>query len=364
VKKKLSLHQVRVRRLRQLLVIMVVFFISVFVFFWWQTGNKVEEKMLEQIKTQELLTARAGALSLGEYFKPKAVSLLFLAETEEIKTGQQKGGEELIESLVEKLEGEPLVDIVWVDKKGEALWATNLQGERVREEIYLGDRSYFQWAETQEKPGEIFISEPLISSGTLREKESILVMASPIFYQGEFNGTVFISFSIAELTRKYLDPLIFDPEAYLFMMAYKDGTIIATTKEELVGGNILDATKQASWPEKEKEAFQKKAQEALTGKEDVFIHLNYLESNSRKLITAYSPVRVEDQFWSLWVSIPYQEVMKEVRPIVIIRTGVLLVTLIGVIALVAGFVFGVRLAQREAFVKSFRGWRDGIKKKS
>lgn len=360
--KKLKLEKLKTRHFLRILVLLVALFSVVFVLAWWQAGDKAEKEIIERIKTQELLTARSGALSMGEYFKPKAVSLILLSEMGAIKEGDRGKGEELIRVLMEELRGEPLVDIFWLDKEGQAKWATNLRGERVREEIYLGDRSYFQWAKEQKEPRGIFMSEPLISRGEQRGQESILVMATPVFYQEQFNGVVLMSFSVPELTKKYLTPLIFDPEDYVFTVTTQNGTILSTLREELIGKNIFTMISQNAWSAKEKEDFQKKIQESSEGKEGTFMHPDYTSVAKAKLITAYAPVMVKNQAWSLWVSVPYEKVVVEVMSLRFVQNQVLLVALIGIVVLVLVFIFGTRVAQKDGFMDGFLDGRDGVKK--
>lgn len=363
MRKKLSPDQLKIRHVRWALVAMVVFFISVFVLSWWQIGRITEEKIVKRIETQELLTARSCALSIGEYLKPKVVSLLILSESMAIKEGRQEEGEKLIKTLIKEVKGEPLIDVLWLDKEGDALWSTNLRGERVREEIYFGESNYFEWAQAQKEPGEIFMSKPFVSREGERGPESIFIIAASVLNQGRFNGLVLMSFSIAELTEKYLTPLVFDPKVYLYMVAFKEGVIVATTKEELIGENIFQYIEKSDWPEEEKESFLKLITESLEGEEGTIVgQRNFFSPEKSRLITAYSPVKVGDQVWSLWISLPYEEAVKEMSVIRGVQVGELMIVLIGITILILVLNLGLRVAQRDAFVDGFRNGRDGIKK--
>jgi hypothetical protein len=253
-------------------------------------------------------------------------------------------------------------DIVRTDEKGIVQWVVNLEDDRDGEKISIADRDYFNWAEEQTIPGKIFVSQPLISRGGKEEGNYILVMATPIFYQEKFNGILFFTFSLKELTEKYITPLVFSPRVQSLIVA-QEGEVVASTVSEAVGENILEYAQQGKWEGQDE--YLTMVEKALIEKEGSAIHNYYLSSPYNKLIkaiTVYVPIEINDQTWSLWITVPYEEAIGLALPLEFFRSRGFVFGLTGVFVLILVSILGIRVAQKDAFVDGFRNGRRAIKK--
>lgn len=360
---KIGVNNLKTQHFPRILAVVLLFFLAGWILIYWLVTEKAERAMVERVKAQELTLARAGALTIDQLFRERKTNLLFLAELEAVQAGREKEGRETMRKLVDYLEGEILASVVRVDKEGRFQWTDNPQHERVREGVDIADRDYFLWAKEQKEPGEIFISQPMIARDGAREGEWIVVMTTPVFYQGKFNGLVFISFPLEDLTEKYVAPLV-TALGIQSLVVTQEGAVVASTMSEAIGENVLAYPQQGEWEGKEE--YLAMAREALEGKEGTLIHNYYLFTPHQKLIkavTAYTPIEIDNQLWSLWITAPYQEAMRFALPVRIIQNQGLVFGLVGLVVLVLTFVFGVRVAQRDAFLDGFKNGRDGIKKR-
>lgn len=357
-KKKPVLHRVKTHHVRWILAIVFVFFSTAGTLFYWQLSGRTEQIAIERAKTQELIIARSGALSITEFLKERRTNLLLLAEIEAVKAGEEEKGRQVLRDLIGRLEGRLIANIVRVDKEGKTVWSENLEHEKAAEGVDVSDRDYFIWAGSQKGSGEVFFSHPLKARGGSGEGTWVMVMAAPVFYKNEFNGLVFVSFLLEDLTRKFITPLVSSSPARAFIVS-QDGKVITSSFPEMIGKNAVE-----EFPLGERvgrEEYSRVIERAFSGEEGSAIHSDYFSGGEDRVITAYSPLKVKGASWSLLVSVPYREAAGFLAPLKIGQSLGFVFCLIGVLILGVLFVLGVRIAQRESFVNGFIDGRDGVK---
>jgi len=352
-------NNLKVYHFRFILVVSVVVILAFGIRFYWLTESRAEQVVVERIKDQELTLARSGALSISEFFKARKAQVLLLAEAEAIKKGRLPEEEVIMKDLYEQTKEQLVRNIVRVGKEGETTVSA-----LSREIVFLGDRDYFLWAKKQKAPGEVFISEPVIARGGPAKGEWVGVMATPVFYQDEFNGVVFISFTIEDLDKTYITPLISSPKTKALIVT-QDGTVVASSVPEAIGQNVVDYAQQSEWEGQEE--YLVMARKALQGGEGSLVHNYYLFappiSKQMKVATAYAPIGIGSQLWSLWITAPYEELVKFASPFRMSLTQGFIFALVGLLVLILVFVFGVRIAQRDGFLDGYVQARDGFEKK-
>lgn len=361
---KIKISNLRLSHFRLILAMVLITFSIAGVFLFWKVAERAEKAIVERIEAQELTLARSGALSITEFFQERKTELLLLAEVEAVKAGREKEGREVLANLVGQLEKGPLADVVRVNREGKALWVSNVENNREGEGVSLADRDYFIWAEEQKEPGEVFISEPIIARGGIKKGGWVVVVATPVFYQNSFNGLVFISFPVDDLTEKYITPLAFSSRTKALIIT-REGTVIGSNVPEAAGENVLTYPQQEDWQGREE--YLDMAREALTGKEGSQAHLYHLfapYNRQVKLITAYTSVKINSQAWSLWISTPYEEAMRFFSPFRLNQIGGIIFVSVLVLILILTLIFGVRIAHKDAFLDGYAQAKDHFDKKS
>lgn len=354
-RKKRSVH-LKVRHFIWIFAAILLVFLTLVFFSYFTARVKVEEAMIERIKAQELTLARAGALSISEFLKEKKIELVLLSKIEPIKAGREKESREIMKETVEQVKEGPFKDIVRINQEGEALWVVNAFNDRRGEGVFLADRDYFLWAKTQKDPGEVFVSEPIISRGGVTEGKWIVVIAAPVFNQESFNGVIIINLLLEDLTKKFVSSLAFSSQVE-FHIINQEGIIVVSSVSETGGEDFLECFQQQEG--KEKEDCLNLVEKALSGGEDSFVSCCVFggDKEETQWVSAFSPIKINGVVWSLWISVPYQEVLDLISPIAAIQAQTLIWGLMGLVVLLFFFIFGLRVAQKNGFIDGFRNGR-------
>jgi len=322
--KKISINNLKTRHFPWLVSAFLVLFLTAGLLLYWFAGESTGKRMAERVKLEKLTLARSGAFSIESFFKEREKDLVLLSEIEAVKSLKEKEARERIGILIEELKGEPVAGVGRVDKEGVLRWVVNKEDKREGEDVSVADRDYFVWAKKQTEPGKIFVSKPIKSRAGVSGGGYILVLATPVFYQREFNGLILFSLSLVELTERFVAPLTFSGAVHS-LIAAEDGLVVAASIPNSIGENIADCL------------------------------------DEEEIIAAYAPIKIGDQVWSLRVLVPYREAVKLTMPFKINQTRGLVFALVGVLILVLTFILGVRVAQRDGFVDGFKNGRDGVK---
>jgi len=365
VKKKIKFHKLKTLHFVRASIIGLGIFIIIAIVFYWFSGWRTDQVIIERLKSQELSMARSSALSITEFFKARKKELILLSELESIQTGKEKEGMEILNILAKELkeEGVPVGNIIRINKEGFTVWGTNVLLGKTDEaaiEVYLGDRNCFLWAKEKGEKDEVFIGEPMTALGGSLKGKRIVSMSTPVFYKGSFNGIITVTLPIDELAKKYIEPLSLSPQTYYTIIS-EESAVITSTFEELIGKNILQIQKEQNWPEESQELVKR----AIRGEEGAAFHpyINLLTKETSKAVSAYSPMKINGSTWSIWVSVPYERVKELVLPFRQNQIFALVIVLGGSMILVIIHVLGMRVSQKDGFLDGYGRAKNEVKKK-
>ncbi|OGD53640.1 hypothetical protein A3J78_01785 [Candidatus Beckwithbacteria bacterium RBG_13_35_6] len=362
MKKKNFFLKIRVFDFRWILSLVLLLFTSIVAIYYLTLDQQSEQTIINQVANRNLTIARSGVLSIEDFFQDRKTEILLLAQSQTIQSLQEQEGRKLFKLFIDNLFDQqiPLADINRVDKNGIIVWSTDTSDSRSNEGTDVNDREYFNWAKNQAQSEEVYISKPLTARGGLLKGEAIINIAVPVYYQELFNGLIFFSFSMPTLTEKYLSPIITSPSA-LSHLVNQDGSIIASSQSFTDKSAVLGQSTEINALQ-----IDPALQKTLTGSEGSLIHSSPLFTQTLgindKIITSYSPVKVANNFWSLWISTPYSQALTIIKPLKQKQSLGFSLILIGLAVIGVTFVFGIRLAQRNAFVKGFNQYQLQVKK--
>ena len=340
-------------------------FLAIAVVFYWFSGWQTDQLIIERVKTQEMSMARSGALSITEFFKARKKELVILSELEAIRASGEKEGMDVLSILTRELKKEntPVGNVIRVDKEGITVWGTNVELGGQDEDaigVDLSGQDCFLWAKTKGETGKVFLGEPIVAQGGSLKGKRMVSMSTPVFYQGRFNGIIVATFPIDELAKKYLEPLSLSPKTHYTIVSEK-GEIITSTFNELIGKNILQIQEQGNWPE----ASRQLVKSAIRGEEGTAFHpfINLLTKDHSEAVSAYSPIKINGSIWSLWVSVPYNEIKKLVMPFRQNQILALIIVSGGSLILMLIYILGIRVSQKDGFLDGYAQAKNGLRKK-
>jgi len=201
----------------------------------------------------------------------------------------------------------------------------------------------------------------VVAPGGFLKGKRIVSMTTPVFYKGSFNGAIVTTFPIDELAKKYIEPLSLSQQTY-YTIVSEEGLVITSTFEELIGKNIFQIQEEESWPEDSRQVVKA----AIRGEEGAVLHsyINFFTKKTSKAVSAYSPMKINSSLWSVWVSVPYEEIQKLVLPFRQNQIFALIIVLGGSLVLMLIYVLGIRISKRDGFLDGYaRAKNESGKKK-
>jgi hypothetical protein len=363
--KKLSLSKLRTRHFVWASAAGLGIFLAIAVVFYWFSGWRTDQVIIERLKAQEQSMARSSALSITEFFKARKKELVLLSELEAIQSGREKEGMEILDTLAQGLKEEdaPVGNIIRINKEGVTIWGVNVQlgkQDKAAIGVDVGGRDCFIWAKEKGEKGKVFIGEPMIAQGGFLKGKKIVSMTTPVFYKGKFDGVVVAAFPIDELAKKYIEPLSLSPKTH-YTIVSEEGTVITSTFEEIIGKNILQIQKEENWPEDSRQLVKS----AMRGEEGTAFHhyVNVFTKRPSEAVSAYSPIKINGSIWSIWVSVPYNEIQKLVLPFRQNQIFALVVVSCGSLILMLVYILGIRVSQRDGFLDGYGRAKGELRKK-
>ena len=327
MKKKLASF-LEISYLQLLLGFILVVLTTIGILLFWNASKTTEQVLLEKTKTRQSIIAIAGSQVIENFFEARKVKLHYLANLEEIKTIDEVKGRKAIRDFIDQIKDKPLTSVVRIDKNGKVLWSENKLHQKVEEGIDASDRSYFQWAKSQTEEGLVVLSEPVIARTGIVKGSLVIVMATPVFYKGQFNGVLTMVISTNELTDRFIEPLTVSPGSQQLILE-KNGQVIASH-------NCAQNPKKIST-----ESFKEQNGSLVM---DLAI-----DGQMQKKIVGYAPIEIDQNYWYLLVSAPYEEVANQLYPFFQIQNQGLILLAIALIILILFNVLIIRIAERQGY---------------
>jgi hypothetical protein len=344
VEQKLNRY-LHVSYLQLLLSAILVIVTTMGILLFWNSTNKAEQILTERVKLREFILARAGALAISDFFEARKTKLLILASSQEIKSNDKEKSLETAQKVIQEMKERPITAIGFLDKEGKIFWSETYPKLPMEEGMDASDRSHFLWAKSQTKEGAVFVSEPVIARTGPSKGSWIVIMATPLFNNNQFNGALYMVITIKDLMDKFVTPLTVSPMSTQ-MIIDKDGTVVASTIAESTGMNILK--------DKETKGLSDLAKKTLVDQEGSLVtELTYPGGKPMKIITGYAPIKTEVLSWFLYVSVPYKEVKDQLNPFSTIQNEGLILLFVGLIVLILFDVLIMRIAERQGYRKGY-----------
>ena len=179
----------------------------------------------------------------------------------------------------------------------------------------------------KDRVGKDFSTKPGVSA-VLRSRKShvselfysdsgkpCLTVLEPIFSNGKFRGILRSLSYIDTIQKKYLDPIKVGSRGYAWVIDNQQ-RIVMHPKSEYIGKGVVDVVMQFL-PNHMLGELQYLLNDIVQGHEGVDIHQSvwWEEKSSQEAIklTAYAPVDLDDQLWSIAISMDYSEISTPIK---------------------------------------------------
>lgn len=281
--------------------------------FWWLLDNQqvmrteARARFFEQYNTQQLLLAQQASRTIEELFATLRRNLGIVASLFADGPVTLERAEEVSASLKRiygLIDDMPIIDLVVFDKDGLVVGI-------VPEDPYtLGRdyswRSYFKWAANEGKPGKMYLSPFLQLEGGQKRGGKALIVAGGIYSEvGEFEGVAMFTLNFDDFARSHVMNIAMGETGYAWLVDSNNGTVLVDPAGRVTGQSFEEAFGER-WPVlKELLDSTKHGVPGMSWYE--FEDSNDPKKSVRKLV-GYSPIRFENQLWTLGVCTPERDV--------------------------------------------------------
>ncbi|WP_110955808.1 methyl-accepting chemotaxis protein [Anaerosinus massiliensis] len=277
--------------------IILIFFVSLAILggsnYW-----KARDILIKNVNEDMKKSAVTAAASSGEWLKTHQIELTMLASNPVIQTGDI---EHILPILINAKQANPEYDsVVFADATGASI---NESGAR----ISVASRAFFK--ETMQ--GKTLISDPMTSAAT---GKTVVMVSIPVKNGGKMTGIVFGTVPIDVLKQKILDIKV--GETGFASIVRKDGLFIIHP-DQAVAMKVNSLTDENSDPGRKKLIGKMVAGET----DSMQINITGVQR-----YVAFAPV--PGMGWSLAISVPTDEVTKEVDHLTMLSISISVVVLL------------------------------------
>ena len=327
--------------------------VSLVVFIYWFSSRFWEENLFHQVERRQVVLARAGAIGLENFFKDRAAEIASLAKNPAVQRLEETiGHEALLETVTHLGDKDDLIrDVARIDKTGRVVWAAQVGNILVETgSVIVADRPYFLWARDEAIEGQVMVSEPLEARGGPNAGRLVVILATPVFNNGDFNGILTFNIETKGLLEKYLEPLI--------PSIVKTEAVVITTQGEIVGGTVERGAGMHIRDGVGEDHYAEFAKKVLSGREGTWVHEChfFLQDNNETetRISSYSPTVMPGFRWVVLISTPYEVIEELVRPLRLIEMVGFTIGIIGILTAMIIGIFLYRVTERRAFLSGYR----------
>ncbi len=266
---------------------------------------------VRQVQTRQQARLTSVAQSLGFFLDLSQTTLVLLgsrlSDDSVPLTPDYLQGK--LDNFVASWQSTAMVEAVFVDTRGRLLVVANDPGYRRLESIDVSDREYFTWSQTA-KPGETYVGLPIRTRAGAFRDQYIIPVATPVFRDGQFAGTLAMAISIKSLAESLLEPLKLTESSRIYLVDAR-GILLYSPFPELQNIDYLQYLDEHPFPGSQlmRQELQKRAQSYQPGTLQVI--LPNMETKWLSLmIIAHQPIISESGHWLVAMATPLGSALK------------------------------------------------------
>lgn len=196
----------RIKNLQKIWWVALLEVLLITLVFYLILGQTFRKSIEAEIYDQEFTLARAEANNIKSFIDVVGNSISSLAQSPEVQSESTLSEFEM-KTFVDKWQKSGVLGgVVLVDRNGVVKYNENVEGTHAVGST-LADRDYFIWAKNQQKAGNYFVGNPVVSRLGASQGETIVPLAAPIIINGSFKGAIVTSVVLSSLTEQYLNTM-------------------------------------------------------------------------------------------------------------------------------------------------------------
>lgn len=289
--------------------LIIIFAGAVYFIFNKEATRSLNEQMLHR----EQIMARSGAISVGVFVQSLSDQISAFSLISHIHPLDPVDAQNDLELFLRGWKNTPLSGLILVDRNGLVRYGLDREG-KTGVGINVQEREYFNWAKTADE-GDVFIGAPIQSKIGFATGRFIVPVASPLIYNGRFNGVIVSSFLLDELTVGKIDPLKITDRTAIYLVD-EGGVIYSGPARELVGVNYQDYISKSGivGGKKVAEILGSAMRSASEGKLTIALPDETNNNLLTPFLISYSPINIGDYNWMLVIATPQKDALVFMAP--------------------------------------------------
>lgn len=311
-----------------LIIFLSAIFVSLGIGLYFFYARVSESAIVEQTLHRQQVIARAGAVSMDSFFELLSAQLVIFSKNPDI-VNVGENTQVVLDLFVDRYADSPFSGVILTDGKGLVLFNAN-RDRRPDVGMDVSDRDYFSWARGA-GAGEVFVSNAVISKVGSSKGKFVVVVATPVYENNEFQGVLAAGVVLSELAETYLTPLKFSENTRVYLIG-PTGVMLHAPQEKFIGVNYFDYLNANPYPGSD--LASKKLTDVLESESERKIDVvlpNERTGELTRFLIATANINLDSNTWTLAVANPINEANLFYAPFYMTEISILLLFVFTVI---------------------------------
>jgi len=313
----------RLRRIKKIVLFTIPFLLGIILLLGWMSARKVREVVIEDFNQQQLVLARHAASQIENSLDSLKRELSLLSLSPSIQYAEAVSLGKRMEIAFSRVKDDGALEIRFIEYRNMKMYSVGNDGYRVMQPP-VGDRQHMEWAFMEENRGNILMTDVVSLEHKNGLQKLIVRMVIPVWQvsvdeahplpTNKFSGALIFVIDATSLLDKITKGIKSGKTGYAWVMDNRGGFLYHPEKE-FIGKNAFEARKEKKPTISFARINEIQKEKMLKGKEGKSWYISGwhkgVEKEMKKLI-AYAPVRLSDKdenfIWPVAVVAPISEV--------------------------------------------------------
>ncbi len=313
----------RLRRIKKIVLFAIPFLLGIILLLGWMSARKVREVVIEDFNQQQLVLALHAASQIENSLDSLKRELSLLSLSPSIQYAEAVSLGKRMEIAFSRVKDEGALEVRFIEYRNMKVYSVGNDGYRVMQSP-PDDKEYMKWALPEKNQGNILMTDVVPLEYKKGLEKLIVKMVIPVWQvsvdeahplpTNKFAGALIFVIDATSLLDKITKGIKSGKTGYAWVMDNRGGFLYHPEKE-FIGKNAFEARKEKKPTISFARINEIQKEKMLKGKEGKSWYISGwhkgVEKEMKKLI-AYAPIRLSDKnddlIWSVAVVAPISEV--------------------------------------------------------